>query len=240
MSLSKRTTPQDMGIAATHDLIILSVRPALLRADEGGYTLVALIALMSLMALFAMAAAPSIVQQGQREREKEAIFRGEEVAEAIRIYYNAQLRIGRPRGDAALPTDMDQLTEGVPVPGKTKKLQILRASAAHDPLSPTGEWQLVNPRSPEITDFVRGLMIYTGNVPPPTVDPELQRAQPNMAPVVMSITGLPSSTSASSSGVSIGATGPFIGVSSSNKNSSVITYYGIDHHHQWVFTPFFR
>ncbi|PYT85816.1 MAG: hypothetical protein DMG36_27210, partial [Acidobacteria bacterium] len=53
---------------------------AALRPQEAGYTLVALIALMTLLALFAMAAAPSIVQQAQREREKEAIFRGEEVA----------------------------------------------------------------------------------------------------------------------------------------------------------------
>src|SRR3979409_2467418 len=107
---------------------ILSRRGASQASNEAGYTLVALIALMALMALFAMAAAPSILQQSQREGEKEAIFRGEEVADAIRIYYNAQLRNGRPAGDSALPTSMDQLVEGVPIAGRTKKLQILRAS----------------------------------------------------------------------------------------------------------------
>ena len=39
--------------------------------------------MMTVLALFAMAAAPSIQQQSQREREQEAIFRGEQVADAI-------------------------------------------------------------------------------------------------------------------------------------------------------------
>ena len=59
----------------------------LLASPEAGYTLVALLALMTLLALFATAAAPSIRQQAQREREKETIFRGEQVADAIRDYY---------------------------------------------------------------------------------------------------------------------------------------------------------
>src|SRR4051794_38499342 len=140
------------------------------RHAESGYALVALIALMTLVALAAMVAAPSIAQQNQREREQEAIFRGEQVAEAIRIYYNAQLSSRRPPGDAALPTDMDQLLEGVPQAGRTKKLQILRTSAARDPLSTKGEWRLIHPRSPEVTDFVRDLMVYTKNTPPTTTD----------------------------------------------------------------------
>src|SRR5207253_6702297 len=81
------------------------------RNPQSGYTLVALLALMTLLALFAMAAAPSILQRTQREREKEAIFRGEEVADAIRIYYKTR----GIRGDGGLPTSIDQLLEGVPV-----------------------------------------------------------------------------------------------------------------------------
>ena len=68
---------------------------------------------MTLLAMFAMAAAPSILQQAQREREKEAIFRGEEMADAIRAYYNAQVRLGRPAADPALPTSIDDLIAGV-------------------------------------------------------------------------------------------------------------------------------
>src|SRR5215212_10496648 len=57
------------------------------RRSESGYTLVALLAMMTILALFAMAAAPRVQQQAQREREQEAIFRGEQVADAIRSYY---------------------------------------------------------------------------------------------------------------------------------------------------------
>src|SRR6266478_9926480 len=72
-----------------------SVRQSLCRHNESGYTLVALLALMTVLALFAAAAAPSLQQQARREREKEAIFRGEQVAEAIRLYYSFQVTKGK-------------------------------------------------------------------------------------------------------------------------------------------------
>jgi type II secretory pathway pseudopilin PulG len=210
------------------------------RSDEAGYALVALIALMTLMALFAMAAAPSIVQQSQREREKETIFRGEQVAEAIRLYYIVQLKSGKTPGDPALPTDIDQLSEGVTVLGRTKKLQILRASAAHDPLSSTGEWRLVKPHSSEMSDFVRAVMLYAGNVRPPTNDKDLKAVEWQMAPPAMNINGLSSSTKSSGGGLSGSSSGPFVGVSSDNDRDAVLTYYGVDHHDGWVFTPLLR
>jgi type II secretory pathway pseudopilin PulG len=212
---------------------------ASIHSQEDGYTLVALIALMTLIALVAMAAAPRIAQQGQREREQEAIFRGEEVAEAIRLYYLAQTRNGRPPGDTALPTDMDQLVEGVQV-GKTKKLQVLRASAARDPLSKSGEWRLVKPRSTEITDFVRDVMLYSGNIRPATTDTQLRQVELLMAPPVIAGMGLKTTSSGSSGSLSGSSSGPFIGVSSESGLEAVITYYGIDHHNHWVFTPLFR
>src|SRR5215208_7426082 len=79
---------------------------AVTRRSEAGYTLVALLAMMTVLALFAMAVAPSIQQQAQREREQEAIFRGEQVADAIRSYYKDRLRFGVV-GNQALPTSMD-------------------------------------------------------------------------------------------------------------------------------------
>jgi hypothetical protein len=36
------------------------------------------------------------------------------------------------------------------------------------------------------------------------------------------------------------STGQFIGVASRSRRASVITYYGIERHDQWVFTPYFR
>ncbi len=129
------------------------------KSNEGGYTLVALIAVMSLLALFAMAAAPDIKQQAQREREKEAIFRGEEVANAIRAYVEYRNSQGA-RGVAALPTSIDQLLEGIP--RGTHKVQILRAEAAVDPLSRKGEWRLIGPTSPDLIQFVQAVTVYAG------------------------------------------------------------------------------
>ena len=218
---------------ATSAAALQSVNPLIHR--EGGYTLVALLALMTVVALFAMAAAPSIRQQALREREAETIFRGEQVADAIRTYYSIQQRrVGN--GDAALPTSIDQLLEGLP--SGTKKLQILRPSASRDPLSESGEWRLVRPRSLEISDFVQAIMLYTENVRPQTNDPQLKQVEQHMAPMVLPTLGIGSSSSGSSIGDT--STGPFIGVASESANESVMHYYGIDQHRGWVFTPLFR
>jgi type II secretory pathway pseudopilin PulG len=203
---------------------------------EQGYTLVALLALMTVLALFAMAAAPSIRQQAQREREIEAIYRGEEVAEAIRLYYANPGNQRRAGGEQGLPTSIDQLLEGVP--RLTKKIQILRASAARDPLSESGEWKLVRPRSSQLSDFQQSLMLFSENVLPTTRDPQLAAQQQFMAPPVAPILGIASS--GLSSGSDDSSSGPFIGVVSDSKNSSVLNYYGIDHHDGWIFTPLFR
>ncbi|HEV7683859.1 MAG TPA: hypothetical protein VGO68_17145 [Pyrinomonadaceae bacterium] len=204
--------------------------------SEQGYTLVALLALMTVLALFALAAAPSIRQQAKREREIETIFRGEEMAEAIRLYYSYQVSLKNLNGDAALPSSVDQLLEGVPV--RTKKIQILRPSAARNLLSDSGEWSLVRPRSNQLADFQRSIMLFAGNILPPTNDPQLKQAQQYMAQAVIPTLGLTASGPSSSGDDS--ATGPFIGVSINSKSNSVINYYGIDRHDGWIFTPLFR
>jgi type II secretory pathway pseudopilin PulG len=212
-----------------------SASKASIRRTEHGYTLVALLALMTVIALFAVAAAPAIRQQALREREAETIFRGEQVADAIRAYYaNQQRRVGN--GDAALPTSIDKLLEGLP--SGTKNVQILRPSAARDPLSESGEWRLVRPRSLELSDFVQALMLYSENVRPQTNDPQLKQVEQHMAPPVLPTLGIASSSSDSSIGDN--STGPFIGVASESSSDSVLHYYGIARHRDWIFTPLFR
>lgn len=203
--------------------------------DEGGYTLVALLALMTILAIFAAAAAPNIRRRAQRENEVEAIFRGEQVAQAIRAYYSQQRgRLGQ--GEAALPTSMDQLLEGVP--SGTKKIQVLRPSAARDPLTVEGEWRLVRPRSADLSAFQQSLMLFAENVRPATSDPQLQQIEQLVAPPVLPTLGIASTGLSSIDGGN--SSGPFIGVSSRSQNKSMITYYGIDHHNEWIFTPLFR
>jgi len=209
--------------------------------SEAGYTLVALLAVMTILALFALAAAPSVRQQSQREREKEAIFRGEQVAAAIRDYYIYRRSVLGIPGDQALPTSMDQLLEGVPIPGGTKKRQILRVSAARDPLSETGEWGHVAPRSQKLLGFQEDVMLYAGNFIPPPSNSQMRELQGLSAPQLTSVLGVDRSTSSSSASDSADdSSGPFVGVSSRSTNKSVLYYYGIDQHSHWVFTPLFR
>ena len=202
---------------------------------EQGYALVALLAVMTVIALFALAAAPSIRQQSQRDREREAIFRGEQLAEAIRLYHFYQTQTNKPAGMAALPTSMDQLLEGVP--RGTKKLQILRPSAAIDPLSDSGEWRLIRPGGPEMAEFVREIMLYSENTRPKTNDRQLEAVERFMAPIVIASGGIGSSGPSS---IDVNYSGPFIGAASRSDSNSVIYYYGIGRHDGWIFTPIFR
>jgi type II secretory pathway pseudopilin PulG len=200
---------------------------------ESGYSLVALLALMSLLALFAMAAAPNFSQQAQREREKEAIFRGEQVSEAIRSYY----RYRGSQGTNSLPTSIDQLLEGIP--RGTKKLQILRSEAARDPLSKDGEWRLIGPTSSEFGHFMQSLTVYTNGVPPTPRQDFAGLA--SLIPRATNILDTDSEgTAPGGEDTSASTSGPFLGVASRSQRNSVITYYGIDRHDHWIFTPLFR
>lgn len=211
------------------------------RSSERGYTTVALLAFMTVLALFAMAAAPRIQQQAMREREKETIFRGEQIADAIRSYYIYRRGATGAVGDQALPTSMDQLLQGVPIQGAAKNRQILRASAASDPLSEDGEWRFIAPRGEALVEFQQSVMVFAGNVLPQPRDRQILQLQQLTAPQVIVITNIGTSTSRSSSSTAGDTTGgPFVGVASSNKTKSVLTYYGIESHDRWIFTPLFR
>jgi type II secretory pathway pseudopilin PulG len=211
------------------------------RRSEGGYTLVALLAMMTVLALLAMAVAPSVQQQAQRDREQEAIFRGEQVADAIAQYYRYRAGTLRVAGDQGLPTSMDQLLQGVPIPGGSKNRQILRPSAARDPLTIEGEWRFILPRSEALIDFQQSVLFYTNNFIPPTRDPQIAQLQQFAVPQLANVLNTGSlSTTRSTSSFDDDATGPFIGVASRSKRDSVLTYYGIEREDQWIFTPLFR
>ena len=197
------------------------------RKPEDGYTLFALLAAMTAIAIMLAAAAPSLRQQSRRERELEAIRRGEEVAEAIRQF---SLNSAPPRP----PTSMKELLEGVNRPGRTKKLQVLRASAARDPLTEDGEWRLIRATGTNaaLCDFAAALTKLNNGIP----------VQPNQIaglPLVQcSVSGLPGGASTIMDDAD-GGTGPFIGVASRSRETAVVTYYGIEQHDAWVFTPLF-
>ena len=211
------------------------------RRSEAGYTLVALLAMMTVLALFAMAAAPSMQQQSIRDREQETIYRGEQIADAIKAYYVYRRSTGIPPGDQALPSSMDQLLEGIPIRGAAKKRMILRASAARDPLTIEGEWRFVLPRTQALVDFQQSILFYMNGVLPGVNDSEMRQLQLFAVPPPTAVikTGTPPEKKTPSP-FDDDATGPFVGVASRSRRDSVITYYGIETHDGWIFTPLFR
>ena len=201
---------------------------------ERGYALVALLALMTVVMITMMAAAPSLRHQARRERELEAIARGEQVAEAIRAYIHIA---HRP------PTSMDELLDGAPV--GTKKIQVLRQSAARDPLTESGEWKTIKVNDPALVNFIKDLTKYVnGRLPNATTDRDpTMTALAGQLPRVTGILDVETTIGPSVDGgedTSSNSNGPFIGVTSRSRRESIITYYGVDHHDGWVFTPFFR
>ncbi len=213
--------------------------PADLRNDvitgrrDDGYALIALMAFMAVLALMMIALAPNVRQQAQRERELEAIARGEEVAEAIRLYILEK---------RTLPTSMDQLLEGLP--RGTKKIQILRPYAAIDPLSSSGEWKLVRPREKDLIEFQRKVMLHFNGKQPNTRDQ--RQVQEVYSNIIQELAGLKNTKSEDEDPApggedeSASSSGPFIGVVSRSRRESVIHYYSIDRHDRWIFTPLFR
>ena len=131
-------------------------------SGEGGYALAGLLALMAVMALALIAAAPNLQKQEQRERELDAISRGEHLAEAIGDFTRCR---NRP------PTSLEELVkQGCPA-GRAKNRNLVRQSDLIDPLTPHDEgddsnWRLVAPNSREIVNFSRAIASFAGGQTP--------------------------------------------------------------------------
>ena len=201
------------------------------RTGERGMTLMAVMAVMVVFAIALMAVAPTVQQEVQREKELEAIRRGEEIADAIRQYVEFY------RG-AKLPNSMDDLLEGLPY--GTKKRQILRASAAVDPLSEDGKWRLVKADVDSLGGFARYVQNYNGGVLPPNPSQLFDRYAIVVVNSLSTELESDDEPDEASDFEVLTSDTPFIGVASQSRSKSVITYYGIGNHSKWVFTPLFR
>lgn len=200
---------------------------------QEGMSLIAVMAVMVLFAIGLLAVAPAVQQEVQREKELEAIRRGEEVAEAIRQYVTYY------RG-TKMPNSMDDLLEGLPQ--GTKKRMILRPSAAVDPLSEDGKWQLVPINkiknfAARVQSYNNGLLPSSENVP--------QNISNQVGFLIVNVNTQTDDEIKASSDDTDETTfstenTPFIGVVSQNTSSSVIAYYGLENHSKWIFTPLFR
>lgn len=99
------------------------------KAREQGYALLLVIFIATMLLIFATIAAPNIKTEGQREKEKEMIWRGRQYARAVKLYYR---KMGR------FPTSLDDL-----VKPKVGSLRFLR-QAYKDPMNTQdGSWRLI-------------------------------------------------------------------------------------------------
>jgi len=71
--------------------------------DDSGYIMAVLLIGMAITAVMMTAAVPAWRQRAQRERELELIFRGEQYARSIALFY---------KKNAALPPDFEVLVQG--------------------------------------------------------------------------------------------------------------------------------
>jgi len=196
--------------------------------SESGMTLFAVMAIMAIFAVGLLAVAPSVQQEIQREKEIEAIARGEEVAEAIRQYVIFY------RG-TKLPNSMDDLLDGLPQ--GTKKRMILRASAAIDPLSEDGKWRLIKADVSTLGPFARRVQNFNGGALPGNTNPIFDRWS---GMVTNSLNVEMDDDNEADDFEVVTENQPFIGVASQDKGASIIAYYGIENHSKWIFTPLFR
>ena len=209
--------------------------PKTLKTGESGMTLIAVMMMMAIFAIALMAVAPSVQQEVQREKELESIRRGEEIAEAIRLY------AGRFQ---KLPESIDDLLEGLPQ--GTKKTMILRPSAATDPLSEDGKWRLIKADPKTISAFAKRVQTHNGGLLPNTTrpgnDPAGRFLNNYSVQLIVNInSGTEDETDIVDDDFDIVTDNqPFIGVASQSRSKSILSYYGIEKHSNWIFTPLFR
>jgi type II secretory pathway pseudopilin PulG len=203
------------------------------RKSEQGMSLLAVMGVMAIFAISLLAIAPTVYIEVQREKELEQMRRGEEVAEAIRQYI--QYYQGR-----RLPTSMDDLLEGLPY--GTKKRMILRPSAAIDPLSEDGKWRLIKPTSQAFIQFGKRVQVFNNGLLPSSPEPR-QYFDQYALPLVNIINTKTESDTEEADDTEIDDVTdntPFIGVASQSRSKSILSYYGIENHSKWIYTPLFR
>ncbi len=174
------------------------------RRDDG-YALVALVLAVTLLLIAMSAALPAWRYVMKNEREEELLFRGGQIADAIKRY---QARTG-----SALPTSMDVLVKG----------KFLR-KAYKDPLDAEGKWRLVRQGEPCPSLLRPGA---TRGSPSPGGSPV-----PGASPAT-GVPGL--STGGPAGGRPSFEIGPFHGVVSTSSDKSLRIFNGQESYSSWCF-----
>ena len=212
------------------------------RPKEAGYTLLLVVFLVASMIIVAGSAAPNVLTQGRREKEKEMIWRGEQYERAIGLYYR---KFGK------YPTKIEDLTN------QTNGVRFLR-KAYTDPMNKDdGSWRFiyVGPNGQLIgslrqtsllqtalsTPGLGGLLGSGGGLQP--LSPIGATTGTNQATGTMGPAGQQTNTAATANplesqpqpldGTVLG--GNIIGVGSKIKTPSIRTYLGGDTYQKWEF-----
>jgi type II secretory pathway pseudopilin PulG len=217
-----------------------STIPRMRRRKQAGYTLLMAVFMVATMFILAAAAAPSILTQGRREKEEEMVWRGQQYARAIGLYYR---KFGK------YPTKVEDLTK------QTNGVRFLR-EAYTDPMNKDdGSWRFiyVGPNGQLIGSVRQASLLQTtlstpglfggaslgGGLPPLSPPGTTTSQQPGAgAP------GQPTNAATTANPLESqpqpfeGATtmgGNIIGVGSKIKKSSLRIYLGGDTYEQWEF-----
>lgn len=97
------------------------------RRGEAGYTLLLALFFAAVMIIAASVAIPNLITQDRRQKEKLMIWRGDQYARAIGLYY---------RKTGHFPHDLKELEKGV------AGIHFLRQPYV-DPMNPNGSWRLI-------------------------------------------------------------------------------------------------
>ncbi|MDP1833214.1 MAG: type II secretion system protein [Geothrix sp.] len=112
-----------------------------LTRTQRGFTMALALAMAVVMGLMLMKAAPLVSAEVQRENESELIFRGEAIANALKLY---AAKSGR------YPKDLDEVMKVRP--------RILRQKYK-DPMTPGGDWDFITQVQPGASGNTEGLPI---------------------------------------------------------------------------------
>src|SRR6202163_138598 len=97
---------------------------------QAGYALMMVVFFTALLLIATMVAAPRLLLEGKREKEKEMIWRGHQYVRGVKLYFR---KMGR------FPTSIDDLTKP-----KTGSLRFMR-QAYKDPMNgEDGSWRLIS------------------------------------------------------------------------------------------------
>ncbi len=174
--------------------------------QDRGYALLVLMMLATILLISLTAAMPSIYTAGQREREEELIFRGNEYARAIALF---RRRFNR------FPASVNELL-------RTNGIRFLRR-AYPDPISRSGKWRFIHAN-------VNGALIDSRTMTPQSQPGSAQAMGPSTGGTVEKGRPLaPVSATGEMQGAYIA------GVASSNRRESIRVWNGHTHYDEWEF-----